>query len=88
MFTTDGQLEIDSNKIENEIRPIALGRKNYLFAGSHKSAQHIAMIYSLLASCKTNGIDPMKWLTHVLEELPTRTVNNIDDLMPQKGNKF
>ena len=73
LFSTDGQLEIDNNKIENEIRPIALGRKNYLFAGSHESAQRIAMIYSLLASCKTNGIDPMKWLTRALEELPNRT---------------
>jgi len=85
LFTTDGQLEIDNNRIENEIRPIALGRKNYLFAGSHESAQRIAMIYSLLASCKTNEIDPMKWLAHVLEELPNRTVNSIDDLLPQKA---
>lgn len=84
-FTTDGQLEIDNNKIENEIRPIALGRKNYLFAGSHDSAQRIAMIYSLLASCKINGIDPMKWLTYVLEELPNRTVNDIDDLLPYQN---
>ena len=83
-FTTDGQLEIDNNRIENEIRPVALGRKNYLFAGSHESAQRIAMIYSLLASCKTNGIDPMKWLTHVLEELPNRNVNDIHDLLPHK----
>jgi transposase len=83
-FTTDGQLEIDNNRIENEIRPVALGRKNYLFAGSHESAQRIAMIYSLLASCKTNGIDPMKWLTQVLEELPNRNVNEIDDLLPHK----
>ena len=88
LFTTDGQLEIDNNRIENEIRPIALGRKNYLFAGSHESAQRIAMIYSLLASCKTNEIDPMKWLTHILEELPNRTVNDIDDLLPQKGMKY
>lgn len=88
LFTTDGQLEIDNNRIENEIRPIALGRKNYLFAGSHESAQRIAMIYSLLASCKTNEIDPMKWLIHVLEELPNRTVNNIEDLLPQKGNQY
>jgi len=51
-----------------------------------ESAQRIAMIYSLLATCKTNEIDPMKWLTHVLEELPNRTVDNIDDLLPQKGN--
>jgi transposase len=84
VFTTDGRLEIDNNKIENEIRPVALGRKNYLFAGSHESAQRIAMIYSLLASCKINGIDPLKWLTHVLDELPNRSVNNIEDLLPQK----
>lgn len=86
LFTTDGQLEIDNNRIENEIRPIALGRKNFLFAGSHESAQRIAMIYSLLASCRVNGIDPMKWLTHALEELPNRKVTEIDDLLPQSSH--
>ena len=83
-YTSDGRLEIDNNKIENEIRPIALGRKNYLFAGSHESAQRIAMIYSLLATCKANGIDPLKWITKVLEEIPNRTVNNLEDLLPRK----
>ena len=83
-FINDGRLEIDNNRIENEIRPIALGRKNFLFAGSHESAQRIAMIYSLLASCKANGVEPMQWLTHVLEELPKRRVNNIEDLLPHK----
>lgn len=85
VYLTDGRLEIDNNKIENEIRPIALGRKNFLFAGSHEAAQRIAMIYSLLATCKVNGIEPMGWLTHVLEELPNRRVNNIEDLMPYKN---
>lgn len=85
LFTSDGHLEIDNNRIENQIRAIALGRKNFLFAGSHESAQRIAMIYSLLASCKTNGIDPMKWLTRVLEVLPNRTVNEIEDLLPAKS---
>lgn len=85
VFITDGRLEIDNNKIENDIRPIALGRKNYLFAGSHESAQRIAMIYSLLASCKVNNIEPMGWLTRVLEELPKRRVNDIEDLLPQKS---
>lgn len=84
VFTTDGRLEIDNNKIENEIRPIALGRKNFLFAGSHESAQRIAMIYSLLASCKISGVEPMQWLNYVLEELPKRRVNDIEDLLPQK----
>jgi transposase len=83
-FIKDGRLEIDNNKIENQIRPIALGRKNFLFAGSHDAAQRIAMIYSLLASCKVNEIEPMGWLTHVLEELPKRRVNEIDDLLPHK----
>ena len=84
LYISDGRLEIDNNKIENEIRPIALGRKNYLFAGSHESAQRIAMIYSLLATCKANGIDPHSWITKVLEEIPNRTVNNIQDLLPLK----
>jgi len=47
-YTTAGELEIDSNLVENAIRPIALGRKNYLFAGSHESAKSMAMLYSLL----------------------------------------
>jgi len=85
LYISDGRLEIDNNKIENEIRPIALGRKNYLFAGSHESAQRIAMIYSLLATCKANGIDPHTWLTKVLEEIPKRTVNNLEDLLPLKS---
>lgn len=83
-YTTDGRLEIDNNKIENEIRPVALGRKNFLFAGSHESAQRIAMIYSLLATCKANGIDPLQWITRVLKEIPNRTVNNLEDLLPKK----
>jgi transposase len=82
VYTSDGRLEIDNNRIENQIRPIALGRKNFLFAGSHESAQRIAMIYSLLATCKANGVDPLKWITRVLEEIPNRTVNNLEDLLP------
>jgi transposase len=85
LYISDGRLEIDNNKIENEIRPIALGRKNYLFAGSHESAQRIAMVYSLLATCKANGIDPHNWLTKVLEQIPKRTVNNLEDLLPLKS---
>jgi transposase len=82
VFCNDGRLEIDNNKIENEIRPIALGRKNFLFAGSHDSARRIAMIYTLLACCKINGVNPMAWLTRIFEELPNRTINNIQDLLP------
>lgn len=83
VYASDGTLEIDNNKIENDIRPIALGRKNYLFAGSHESAQRIAMIYSLLGTCKASGVDPLKWLTHVFDQIPHRTVNDLEDLLPQ-----
>jgi hypothetical protein len=82
-YTTDGKLMIDNNLIENNIRPIALGRKNYLFAGSHEAAQRIAMIYSLLGTCKLHGVNSWEWLTKVFQEIPNRKVNNIQDLLPQ-----
>lgn len=85
-YTTNGNLQIDNNLVENAIRPIALGRKNYLFAGSHESAQRIAMIYSLLGTCQANNVNPQEWLTKVFEEIPNRTVNNLEDLLPQNFN--
>lgn len=62
-YLTNGILEIDSNLVENSIRPQALGRKNYLFAGSHDAAKDIAMFYSFFATCTKNNIDPQKWHT-------------------------
>lgn len=82
-YTTNGLLQIDNNLVENQIRPVALGRKNYLFCGSHESAQRAAIIYSLLGTCKLNGINPHEWLNDVLIKLPSRKINNIDDLLPQ-----
>ncbi len=82
-YCSDGKLMIDNNLIENNIRPIALGRKNYLFAGSHVAAQRIAMVYSLLGTCKLHGVNPQEWLTKVFEEIPNRKSNNIVDLLPQ-----
>ena len=84
LYTTDGRLEIDNNKIENTIRPIALGRKNYLFAGSHAAAQRIAVFYSLLGSCKLHNIEPYSYLKGVLERLPDHPINQIDDLLPHR----
>ncbi|MBK7099793.1 MAG: transposase [Sphingobacteriales bacterium] len=63
VYTTDGILQIDNNLIENAIRPVALGRKNYLFAGSHERAQDAAMLYSLFATCRLHNINPEHWLT-------------------------
>jgi len=59
-----------------------LGRKNYLFAGSHQAAQRAAMIYSLLGTCKVNGVNPLHWLRDILEKLPTHPVNRIEQLLP------
>jgi transposase len=82
-YLKDGLLEIDNNLIENAIRPNALGRKNYLFAGSHQAAQRIAMFYSFFGTCQKNNIDPYKWLKHVLQELPDYPASKIKDLLPQ-----
>lgn len=82
-YTTNGKLRIDNNLIENNMRPIALGRKNFLFAGNHEAAQRIAMIYSLLGTCKLHNVNPLEWLTKVFEEIPNRKVTNLQDLLPQ-----
>ncbi len=81
-YTLDGKLEIDNNLAENSIRPIALGRKNYLFAGSHQAAQHAAIIYSFLATCKRNDVDPYTWLFDVLKRIKEHSVNRLDELLP------
>jgi len=81
-YLDDGRYEIDNNWVENSIRPVALGRKNYLFAGSHDAAQRSAMIYSLLATCKKNEIEPSEWLTDVLIRIQDHPINKIGDLLP------
>ncbi|MCP4143612.1 MAG: IS66 family transposase, partial [Chloroflexi bacterium] len=73
---------IDNDPIENTIRSIALGRKNYLFAGSRLAAQHAAIIYSLLASCKMNDIEPFKWLKETLSKIPDYFANQLHRLLP------
>jgi transposase len=87
IYTTDACLSIDNNVIENAIRPVALGRKNYLFAGSHDAAQRAAMIYSLFATCRLHGINPYNWLKDVLERMHLYTTSNIAELLPQNWKK-
>jgi transposase len=82
-YTHDGRYEIDNNLIENTIRPLALGRKNYLFAGSHRAAQNAAMMYSFFATCKINNVEPLAWLTDVLHRIPEHKANKLDELLPQ-----
>ena len=81
-YVQDGRFQIDNNLIENSIRPVALGRKNYLFAGSHHGAQQAAIVYSLLATCKINEVEPFGWLKHVLDIIPVYPANQLHKLLP------
>lgn len=83
-YLYDGILEIDNNPVENAIRPVALGRKNYLFAGSHEAAQRAAMVYSLLATCKKQGINPFEWLQYVLTHIMDINHKQLSTLLPQQ----
>ena len=82
-YLYDGTLQIDNNLVENAIRPVALGRKNYLFAGSHEAAQRAAMIYSFFAICKKHEVNPYQWLKYTLQNIMTINHKNIRDLYPQ-----
>jgi transposase len=84
VYTTDGRLEIDNNLVENSIRPLALGRKNYLFAGSHDAARRAAIFYSLFGSCKINNINPHEWLSDVFSRIDDHPINRLEELLPHK----
>jgi transposase len=84
LYTTDGKLEVDNNLIENAIRPVAIGRKNYLFAGSHNGARRAAMLYSFIGTCKINDVNPFEWLKNTLETIPQHPVNKLYELIPHK----
>lgn len=81
-YLEDGRYHIDNNAMEREIRPIAIGRKNYLFAGSHEAAQRAAMLYSFVASCRLNNVNPAVWFTDILKRLPTTKTTELHTLLP------
>ena len=82
-FLDDGRIEIDSNVVERSIRPIALNRKNALFAGSDGGGEHWAVIASLIETCKLNAIDPQAYLTDVITKIVNGHPNShIDELLP------
>lgn len=83
MYCSDGILQIDNNLVENAIRPIALGRKNYLFAGSDDRAQDAAMIYSMFATCRLHNVNPEQWLTHLFEKINNTPKEQLHLLLPQ-----
>lgn len=84
-YAYSGNLPIDNNPVENAIRPIALGKKNWLFAGSERAGKRAAAIQSLFATAKLNGIEPAAWLKDTLEKLPVWTMRRIDELLPIKS---
>jgi transposase len=81
-YAKDGRYMIDNNLVENTIRPMAIGRKNYMFAGSHKAAQDAALMYSLLGTCKLHGIEPLAYLTDVIARISDHKANKLEELLP------
>lgn len=85
-YIDDGDLPIDNNHIENRIRPVALGRNNWLFAGSLRAGRRAAAVMTLVQSAKLNDVDPYAYLANVLERLPTQPASQLEDLLPHRWN--
>lgn len=84
-YAQGGDLPIDNNPVENAIRPIAIGKKNWLFTGTERAGRRAAAIQSLLATAKLNGLEPSSWLKDTLEKLPVWPNSRIDELLPLRG---
>ncbi len=81
-YVEDGTIAIDNNPVERAMRPVALGRKNWLFAGSDDGGERAAAIYSLIGTAKLNGLDPEAYLRHVIGCIADHPVNRVDELLP------
>jgi transposase len=86
-YTTDGRLEIDNNLVENAIRPVALGRKNYLFAGSHDGARRAAVLYTLVTTAQLHEVEPFTYLKHVIAHISDHPYKQLDQLLPQNWKR-
>jgi hypothetical protein len=84
-YATSGDLPIDNTAVERTIRPIAIGRKNWMFVGSERAGKRAAIIQSLIGTAKVNGIDPYAWLKNTLECIPVWPNSRIDELLPLQG---
>ena len=87
-FMTDQRVELSNNLVENAIRPVAIGRKNYMFKGSHDAAQRGAIIYSLTATAKLHGIDPFVYINDLLVKLPGESAKNIEQYIPHRWKQI
>ena len=81
-YTDSGILDIDNNACERAMRPVALGRKNFLFVGSDRGGRAAAIAYSLIQTCKLQGVEPFTYLTDVLRRLPAHPINRVAELLP------
>ena len=81
-YTEHGRLAIDNNAAERAIRPLVIGRKNWTFAGSDAGAERAAIVYSLVETCKQNGIDPYVYLADLFKRLPTTLHRDLETLLP------
>ena len=83
-FLDDARLPVDNNASERALRPAALGRKNYLFVGNDQAGQNIAGLYSLVATCEANGVNPFEYLADVLPRLASHPASRTDELLPHR----
>ena len=86
-YAQTGNLPIDNNPVEQTIRPVAIGKKNWLFAGSERAGKRAAVIQSLIGTAKLNGVDPAAWMRDTLQKLPLWPNKRIDELLPIDGWK-
>lgn len=87
-YAMHGQIEIDNNLAENSIRPLAIGRKNFLFAGSHQAAEMTAAMYSFMATCKRNRVDEFEWLKDVFARIQSHKQKDLYQLLPNNWKKY
>ena len=86
-YLRDGRFEIDSNLVENDVRPSAVGKKRWLFIGHPDAGWRSAVIYTLIQSCRRYGINPQEYLTDVLARLPSMTTSQVRELLPDQWRK-
>ena len=87
-YLEDGRLLLDNNLAENEIRPVTLGRKNYLFCGNHEAAQNMAVVCSLLATCRNHDVNPRDYLNDVISQMPYHTKASYEELLQLLPHKW
>lgn len=81
-YLENGFLELDSNSAERAMKPVALGRKNWMFAGSQRGGKAMAIAFTLIETAKLNNVDPQAWLTDVLSRIADHKITKLDELMP------